>query len=345
MTVTLRDIASKLGVSEMTVSRALRGTGRMTDDTRVRIAHAARSLGYRPNMAARSTRMGRLATVAFVRSKTRDRSWFPIEMLDSIQSELEQHSQRLLMSTLDDRRLDDPEYLPHFLQNMAADGMLLNYITQFRSDLADLLMRYRLPTIWLNTRRPHDCVFPDDEHAGYQATQTMLQRGHRRLVYVSFRGGLAPDKQHYSNIDRKQGYLRAMRESGVEPQLLELPADFYLSQNNEEAAYQVVQRLWSQPVLPQTLVCYGGRESVAILEELRRRNIPVPQQVSIVGSYWANELAQLHNLTGMYVPEVPLGAAAVHQLMIKIDKPKELLAPRAIAYQWREGGTVGNPVN
>jgi LacI family transcriptional regulator len=60
MSVTTKDIARKLGLSQPTVSRALNGSSdeRVAPETRKRVEKAAREMGYRPNTLARSLRSG-----------------------------------------------------------------------------------------------------------------------------------------------------------------------------------------------------------------------------------------------------------------------------------------------
>ena len=66
---TLKDIAQRVGVTEMTVSAALRNTGRISAAMRRQIIEMADKLGYRPNAAARSIRSGRFGCLALLVSR------------------------------------------------------------------------------------------------------------------------------------------------------------------------------------------------------------------------------------------------------------------------------------
>src|SRR6188508_1282802 len=65
---TIRDVAQRAGISSMTVSRVLNGTGYVSPATRLRVEDAIAKLGYVPNTLARSLRLKRTKTVALVLS-------------------------------------------------------------------------------------------------------------------------------------------------------------------------------------------------------------------------------------------------------------------------------------
>src|SRR5512139_192034 len=88
---TLADIARHTGVSLMTVSRTVRGLGRISASTRERVLAAANELGYRPNHAARATAVGRFNAVTIVFSTSARRSSLPRFVLDGIHDELARH--------------------------------------------------------------------------------------------------------------------------------------------------------------------------------------------------------------------------------------------------------------
>ena len=67
--------------------------------------------------------------------------------------------------------------MPRLLTEACSDGLLIDYTHAIPPALLALIERHRIPAVWINSRQPLDCVRPDDEAAGYDATRRLLERG------------------------------------------------------------------------------------------------------------------------------------------------------------------------
>ena len=324
MSVTLKDIAADLGVSYVTVSNALRGTGRLGDDTRQRVLEAAKRLGYRPNAAARAVLTGRFQCVALVMSPDIRLSGTSQHMIRAMCRELDRHQFHLATSVLEDATLSDPGFMPRILSHLMCDGLLINYTTDFPAAMEPLIQRHQLPSVWLNSRHDADCVYPDDFAAGLMATQRLLQLGHERIAYVDWshgHDGIA--HEHYSVRDRADGYIRAMRDAGRSPLIV-----------REAAHVQSVDRpgraldMLRSPDRPTAVLTYGDRNAYPIVLAAAQLSLRIPDDLSII-TFAAHDNV---NATGVWlntvvIAEGEIGEAGVRMLMKKLKHPEQPLAP------------------
>jgi LacI family transcriptional regulator len=333
-------IAREVGVSPRTVQRILSEPLRDRRPTIVRRAERIRELAlamnYRPNAAARATRKGRFGNVALVLSAAGEgRSTLPDGLLAGITHALDERNLHLTVARLADERLTDAAYVPKILREWMCDGLLINYNKRVPNRMVDLLERYHLPSIWLNCKRDSDCAYPDDLAAGREATRRLLALGHRRIAYVSY--SYKTESLHYSELDRRDGYLAAMQEAGLTPESL----DRY---NSPSATFAQRTETWAgilaRPDRPTAAISYGLPEHIVRAAE--RVGLAIPQDLSLVA--FAGQVAFVgEEVATMLVPDAEVGRAGVEMLLEKIGTPQAALAPRAIPFGFAEGRTLAPP--
>ena len=116
-------------------------------------------------------------------------------------------------------------------------------------------------------------VLVDGEQGGYLATRHLIQAGHQKIAYIS-----GPSNS-YDNALRYQGYLRAMREAGLEEK-----SKWRLSGNFvREGGYSATKMMIMQGDLPSA-VFYGNDEmAIGGLKALEERGVSVPNDISVIG--------------------------------------------------------------
>jgi DNA-binding LacI/PurR family transcriptional regulator len=320
--VTQTDIARQAGVTRLTVRRALLGQNGVGKVTAQRIRNLADELGYMPNAAANATRTGRFHAIGLLIGSVTPR-YLPAELVHGVEEALTETQDQLLFSRLSDERLKDDQATPRMLQQLMVDGLLLHYTHRFPEELPERLARHRLPSIWINSRLSHDCVFFDDFAAARHATQCLLDRGHTRVAYVD-----RDPSGHYSEADRRAGYLAAMRDAGREPQIKELhyptpaaPADTRLADAHA----------WlSGPDAPTAALVYSstlmGPVATAALSLGRR----IPQDLSLIGFGRDPVSAVGLPLTLVDTSMQGMAQRAVDMLRQKIAAPERRLEPAVL---------------
>jgi LacI family transcriptional regulator len=332
------DIARKAGVSQVTVSHVLSGRGRVGDEVRQRVLDIARRLGYRPNAAARAISTGKFGCVTLLMGVRQQTSELPQQLLWGIEDALEQRDVYLMVARLDDARLRTPGYIPKVLRQVHADGMIINYTYWHPRELAEQVAANSIPAIWINTKRPQDCVYPDEFGAARSITERMLALGHRRIAYVDY--SLDPtvdaDNVHFSTIDRYAGYAHAMAVAGLQPRRI-------IGQRG--ASDRVA---WSKEWLcasdrPTAVIAYSPLSSRPVTVGAMACQLELPRDLSLaVFDDHANRDFDGPTAT-LLIPDQEMGSASVEMLIERMASPKRPLRSRALPLGFVEGNSLAAP--
>lgn len=337
--VTIKEIAEQAQVSEGTVCNVL--TGRYCARQPRALARAARirqlaeQLGYRPNVAARAMAQGRFGCAALLLAGDgHNRSIMSRHLLTGIHKALAEKEMHLTVTQIPDIELTNPLHMPKILRELCCDGLLINYTKAIPPRMADLIHRHRIACIWINAKRDNDCVYPDDLAAGRKAVHDLAALGHRRIAYLTFSLQMEDDDIHYSEHDRMEGYRQAMRELGLSEQII---------RRESWGATTRLERLdaltaWMRsPARPTAVIAYGHSSVMGPLLAAERAGLRIPQDLSLV-TFGSEAVAAGYRVTTAIVPDEQVGALAVGQLLKRIRRPDEHLAPLAVPFSQADPG-------
>lgn len=210
--VTIKDVAAAAGVSYQTVSKVLNGQGSVAPETAQRIWEAARRLGYRPNVTARSLRKRATHLIGY--------SWYPISpdqtnpILDKFLSSAVRAAEEagyhiLLFPTEPDQ--DPADSYGRLVETNRVDGFILS-TTNYDDPRIRYLLDAEVPFVAFGRSGP-DLRFPYvdvDGRAGLRAAvHHLVEQGHRRIAFL----GWPPSSRQGSA--RRNGYLEAMAQAGL----------------------------------------------------------------------------------------------------------------------------------
>jgi LacI family transcriptional regulator/LacI family repressor for deo operon, udp, cdd, tsx, nupC, and nupG len=330
--VTIKDVAVEAGVSDMSVSNAFSGKGRLAEQTRVRILDTARRLGYRPNAASRAIRRGRFNAIGVLDSANVSASGIGIGILHGVETEARKHDMHLVSGRLPDEKLTSPDSMPRLLREWAADGLLIGYATNIPPRMIELVDRYSMPAVWVNALLQRDCVRPDDFGGARQATEHLLQQGYRRIAYYGEISG-----PHYSTPHRYDGYIAAMEQAGLDTRTIEKPG-------RTQAYQQIIEQL-RDAQRPDAILMVGNpiewmmaalQLGLSVPQDLGLMVIRDPATVAIGAQH--DYLAGMR-ITGMELPVFEVGRQAVRMLTRKIAQPAEPLEPVVVPMTFAPGQT------
>jgi Transcriptional regulators len=274
------DIARKAGVSQPTVSRALRGDPTISPITRRRVAFIAKELGYKVDKNASNLRGQHSQTIAilFFEDQRFNASLinpFFLSMLGSITGACSRRGYDLLISCQhlsSDWRID-------FEDSRRADGIILLGYDDFVTYSAELERLVEGGTHFVHygatlENHPGLSVGCDDYASGRQATEHLIGLGRRNIAFL----GSATD--HYPEFfGRYRGYVDALRAAGL-PVDPALQADAVsASPEGERAMRQILAS--GAPV--DGIFAASDLIAIAALGVLREAGITVPDQVSVIG--------------------------------------------------------------
>lgn len=335
VSVTTADIANQVGVSRQVVGKVLLGGAanvRVSAATERRIREVAARMGYMPNVAAKAIATGKFNAIGIVQAfDPHNSSSFGGILERGIHEALTEHDMHVIMGPLRDDRLVNDNYVPTILARWSVDGLLIDISTKIPARLVELVERHRVPSIWIHSKRPADCVYPDEIYAYRAATRHLLELGHRKVVYF----GPGWSDSHYSVTDRRMGYEQAMTEAGLEPQSLLFTAS--------ERRLELMQLILKGPDRPTAVLCYSDTDAGHLYVAGLKAGVDVPRDLSLMASSAFRTNATGLNFTLMEIPAAEMGRTAVRMLLTKIKDPGTALPPMVLHAQLIPGQSTAPP--
>jgi DNA-binding LacI/PurR family transcriptional regulator len=316
-------IAHLAGVSQPTVSRALRGSSMVNEQTRSRILKIARELNYKVDKNASNLRCQHSGTLAllFFEDPAPDDSLinpFFVSMLASITRACAQRGFDLLISF---QQPANEDWQASFEDSNKADGIiLLGYgdYQEYRARLKFLITRGIHFVRWgaMLPDQADVTVGCDNYHGGYAITQHLLERGAKRIAFLGDASIHSPEF-----LERHRGYQVAI-EAG------ELRVDAKLQVkaiSSEQSGFDAANELLKRKVRFDAICAASDLIAIGAMKALQARGLRVPDDI-LVSGFDDIPLAGFVNpsLTTVQQDTKVAGAILVDTLLKLIDnKPVE----------------------
>jgi DNA-binding LacI/PurR family transcriptional regulator len=274
------DIAYLAGVSQPTVSRALRGSPQVSEETRRRVEAIAQQLNYKVDKNASNLRCQRSNTLAllFFEDPTPDDSQinpFFHSMLGSITRACARNGYDLLISF----QQQSGQWHENYADTRKADGLILlgygDYV-EYRGRLERLVEQGTNFVLWgvMQAGQPGLSVGSDNLHGSHLATQHLIGLGRRSIAF------LGTASTHYPEfLERYRGYSRALKDAGIVAHRA-LQVD---SITTERSGYSATCELLERGVPFDAVVAASDLIAMGALHALQERHVEVPGQVAVVG--------------------------------------------------------------
>lgn len=317
----------------MTVSKALRDKRDVSAATKARIRALADRMGYVPDLSATGLRVRSTRLLGLVISATTD----PVHA--RVQLAIEQKAAELGYDLLFAQSLGNPEREEAAVRRFLArrvDGIFLSPVPCLPrpTPVMDEVRRRGLPVVVLG-HCPPSCqgfanVETDDLAASAAMTRHLLELGHRRIAF------LAGSQSSPSAQERLQGYRRALREAGIEP---DDRLVFHAGSIVEEGSHAALQ--WIQERTGATAIqAVNDLVAIGAAEALLGQGVRIPQDVSITG--FGNILTSEHfrvPLTTVRQPKLRLGTVAMDLMMAWLGngRPDSRRLPAELAIRASSG--------
>lgn len=274
------DIAHLAGVSQPTVSRALRDSPLVSLETRRRVQKIARELNYKVDVNARNLRSQRTNTIALLLFEDSGESEsfinpFFLSMLGSITRAAAQQGYDLLISF---QQLSD-DWNAEYEDANKADGIIfLGYgdYTRYVKRISKLDKEGAHFVTWgpVLQGQPGLFVGSDNELGGFLAADHLLKLGHTKIAFLGIES-----KDHPEFHDRHAGYLRAHEKHAVQSNdQLHFNAFF-----SEESGYTATQALIDSGNDFTAIACASDLIAIGAIKALREHGLRVPLDKVIIG--------------------------------------------------------------
>jgi DNA-binding LacI/PurR family transcriptional regulator len=274
------DIAHRAGVSQATVSRALRDSPLVNPETRKRVQQIAREMNYQVDRSAaglRSQRSNTIALLIFEDPTTDDSSINPffLSMLGNITRYAVTKKLDVLVSF---QNLSDDWSLKYQASNRADGIILLGYgdygdisekLQQMHDDGVNFI-------IWGATTPELEghAVGSMNLQGGEMATQHLLELGRRKIAFIGDRDSDSPEFQQ-----RFAGYCSTLKANGF-PVRDRLQYD---SDNHEDSGFKAMSQLLESGEKFDAVFAASDLIAIGAMQCMRKKGILVPGDVSVVG--------------------------------------------------------------
>ncbi|MCA1292956.1 LacI family DNA-binding transcriptional regulator [Paenibacillus sp. alder61] len=308
--ITMKDIADKLGVSSVTVSKALNNKEGVSESLKQKIRTVASEMGYRFNSAAKSIKDGYSYNIGVMIPQrfTGINDSFYLRVYQQIAIHLDRYGYFGILNILSS---EDEEQLnfPRVYSENKVDGIII--LGQIGKPYIETVQNMALPKLFLDFYDEHaniDSIVTDNFYGAYEITNYLIQMGHREIAYV---GNIYSTS---SIQDRFLGYYKSLLEHGLtfEERLL-------LKDRDEKGVYVDIEL---PDKMPTAFVCNCDQVAYNLFERLTAQGYKVPNDCSVVG--FDNDIyATLTNppLTTVEVDIAQMARTAVKAIMEQISSP------------------------
>jgi DNA-binding LacI/PurR family transcriptional regulator len=325
---TLKDVAARAGVSRSAVSRTFTVGASVSAKTRAKVEKAAKELGYRPSMIARSLATKRSKLIGLVANNFQNPAF--LDVFDLFTSELQKRGFRPLLVNLSSET--SPEKSLHMLRQYSVDGVIVATST-LPPTFANAFRQARIPVV--HTFGKHHAtgnvrvVGIDNVRCGELAAETLFDRGY------TMAGVIGGPETATSTRDRVGGFSRKSRELG-----LKIAKVGYAANYTYAAGREAMQKL-SAAAKVEAVFCGDDLICMGAMDWARSSGLAVPGDVGFLG---VNDIAMAgwsaYNLTTVRQPIRDIILSSVELILALVETPDRIAESRLFACAVVERGTL-----
>ena len=314
--ITIKDIAKALDLSVSTVSKALRGSHEISEETKQLVLAYARTHNYKPNPIAQSLKRGLTKSIGVIVCNI-DNNFFS-QVINGIESIARQKDYNVIITQSQEsyeREVTNTEHL----SSRSVDGLIISLSAETKN--VDHLIRLHekgLPMVLFD--RITDAiathtVIANNFKGAYEATRHLLQQGFRHIAHITSSNSLS------ITFERLEGYKKALQDVGVQPDPRYIKFVSHGGMIPEETRQALSELLELSPA-PDAIFTASDRLSTTTLSLLRKMQIAVPEQIGLVGFTNSISADIFHpSLTAVVQPALEMGQL-VTDLLIQLIESK-----------------------
>ncbi len=271
MAVTMRDVAERAGVSAITVSRVINGTGYVHEETQARVLAAIEAMRYVPNSLARSLRSQQTSTLALLVTDITNSFWTTVAR--GVEDEAAAQNYAIFLCNTDEDPAKEDRYL-EMLTQRRVDGLLIGPTPDSASMLSRL---HTLDIKFVLIDRAVDGIAADtvrsDSRGGAaNITQHMLTTGHQRVAFIG--GPLTTS----TGRDRLNGYRAAHMAAGlaIDTELIKIGS------YHRESGRELTSELLAAERRPTAIFAGNNQIALGVLDALVAARMHLPNDMAVI---------------------------------------------------------------
>ena len=324
----LQDVADRVGITKMTVSRYLRNPDQVSVALQSRIADALDELGYIPNRAPDILSNATSRAIGVLLPSLTNQVF--ADVLRGIEAVTDAAGYQTMLGHFG-YSAEKEELQMRSLLGWNIDGLILTERTHTPASLR------MIETAGIPVLEMMDCVSPcldlavgfDNVEAARQMTHTILKKGHRRTVYL----GARLDER---TLLKHQGYEQAMREANLPPRSIMMEEASSFSMGGT-----LLQLALERYPDTDSLFCTNDDLAVGAMFECQRRGLRVPDDIAIAG-FHGHDITQVVTpvLATVLTPREKMGQVSASLLLARIRGEQTGSQQIDVGFTISEGGSI-----
>jgi LacI family transcriptional regulator len=310
--VTIRDVASKAGVSVTTVSRVINGKDDISEETVKKVQAVVQELGYTSSLAARGMRSHSTNVVGLIMPDVA--GYYGQEIMRGVNHAIARLDRHLIVYT--SGRMDKDNVAQHERSYVALlNGSITDGVIVVTPTATEFTTHAPLVIIDPNNETPdYPAIIATNREGALAAMNYLTGLGHRRIGYITGRMELASSDQ------RLQGYKDGLAAAGIplDEQLIEI-GDY-----STEMAVICARTLLSLPDRPTAIFASNDMSAMGVYQAAREFGLQIPADLSVIGFDNLHEAAYLNPpLTTIDQSVEKMGTMAT-EMLVKLVKGESL---------------------
>ncbi len=312
---TIKTIAQIAGVSHVTVSKALRDAPDISEQTKFRIIHIAKEIGYTPNVAARNLSTNKSATIGMIVPAMGENTAYNV-IFNEISSVAAENGYCVMLGSSH----RDIELEKKHCKMMVGNRVGALMVASCTSDISHIkdICKNMMPVLFIGGKtNPNEkySLLCDYSYSATLAVEHLYNLGHRDIAFFAY----GPD--NLTIRQKEEGFINEMAKRGLPPKIFKVGH----ASNTLVAGMKLTEQLITNNNLPTAVWCASDLMAIGVLNALKAHGLSVPEDISIIGHddlYF--DLFPDIELTTLHTPMTEIGRAAVKFALALIDGEKEI---------------------
>ncbi|MEX0687025.1 MAG: LacI family DNA-binding transcriptional regulator [Balneolales bacterium] len=270
---TLNDIAHRMGLSKVSISKALRNHPDISENTKKKVRVLAKDMGYRPNLIARSLTSASSKTLGVIVPKIAHN--FFAQVVAGIQQYANTMEYEIVLTVSDENESQEQKHIERLVA-MQVDGLLVSVSMETRNyEIFNWLQEIQIPLVFFDRHIPgmgFNSVIIDDEAASIEAVDFLFNRGCKKIAHLA----------GYNHVSighkRRMGYEKGLNK-------YDLPVDDSMIIEggfSEKFGYQGFKKIYSQGVKPDGILAVSFPVGLGAYIAMREVNPILMENIQIL---------------------------------------------------------------
>ena len=275
MSVSIKDVAKKAGVSISTVSKALNDKSSVSSSTIERIKQTAEDMGYVPNSRARVFATKETKQIVFVADIPKDTAFYNphiFEIIMGLQHSVSKSGYSLIVESVEKK--EALEYISSLYKKNMADALVV-HASIITKRLESLIVKSNLPHLIIGQpdyQSTLSWIDTDNTLSGAIAIRHLLKKDYYPVAFV---GGKADDM---ISLHRFEGAERELKQNN-----LNFEDQYVLSSSSTiVSGMNAAKKILKMEKPPRSVLCANSVIAFGMMQELRNQNVKVPKDIAVM---------------------------------------------------------------